>query len=122
MVRATKDFNKISGVTVTGKAYQLARKRKPSGRLNVQDIENAKKSLKLYNNKRRGAPGLIKGFAQDARNAILGGKKSKYTPNTRRGPKKAMGPVGGVPVNKKGTKIMKRRGGGIVKRGMGMAK
>mgnify|MGYP003150092937 CR=1 FL=1 len=60
--------------TVTGKAYQLARKRKPTGRLNTQDLE-------------------------DARNAILGIKKSK-----------------------KGTKIMKRRGGGIVKRGMGMAK
>jgi hypothetical protein len=28
--------------------YALARKRKPSGRLNVQDIEDAKKSLQLY--------------------------------------------------------------------------
>ena len=48
----------------TRKAMELARKRKPTGRLNKEDIENALASLKLTPGL-VGAPGVIKKMLKD---------------------------------------------------------
>jgi hypothetical protein len=48
-------------------------------------------------------------------------KRGNYGPNIGK-PFKAMGPVGGLPVNKSGTKIMSNLAGRLAKRGYGAAK
>ena len=48
-------------------------------------------------------------------------KRGNYGPNKGK-PFKAMGPVGGLPVNKAGTKIMSNLAGRLARRGYGKAR
>ena len=90
-------------------AYKLARDRKPSGRLNLDDIERATSSKK---------PDITK--------RAMGGSMGGGMNPMGRSPDPTVQSVTGYNPNrpnmrKKGGEI-KRRGGGIAKRGMGKAK
>ena len=92
-----------------GKAMQVARDRKPSGRLNLDDIERATSSKK---------PDITK--------RAMGGSMGGGMNPMGRSPDPTVQSVTGYNPNrpnmrKKGGEI-KRRGGGIAKRGMGKAK
>jgi len=86
-----KDEIDASDAKVTA-AYNLARERKTTGRLLMQDIRRALDDVGVHPPKQK----------------------------TKMG--RGMPDIGGALKGKKSTKITRRRGGGIAKRGMGIAK
>jgi|TARA_X000001388_G_scaffold76453_1_gene73854 hypothetical protein len=105
---AKSKIKNVSGGKVAA-AYKLARERKASGRLNVDDVRRA---LQIIEGTRHPSKAKDSVVAETGMRGQLDKAKQKYLKDLKKV----------LPTKNKTGGVIKRRGGGIAKRGFGIAK